>query len=103
LESARPERRLFDDPYAVRFLPGRYRLVVRLARVPPVGRRVERYLDRRWPAGPRASAVVRTRLIVGASGIQIWAEAVGRPRIRALVRHGVDGPRASAADLIRAA
>jgi len=41
--------------------------------------------------------------IVGASGIQVWAEAVGRPRIRALVRHGVDGPRASAADLIRAA
>jgi methyltransferase (TIGR00027 family) len=63
LENTRRGRRLFDDPYAVRFLPGRYRLVAALARVPPLGRQVERYIDGRWPAGPRASAVVRTRLI----------------------------------------
>jgi methyltransferase (TIGR00027 family) len=31
--------------------------------VPGVGRGLERYLDRRFPGGPRASAVVRTRLI----------------------------------------
>jgi methyltransferase (TIGR00027 family) len=63
LESARRQRRIFDDPYAVKFLPDRYRLVAWLARVPRVGQRVERYIDEHWPAGPRASAVVRTRLI----------------------------------------
>jgi methyltransferase (TIGR00027 family) len=63
LESARRRRRIFDDPYAVRFLPGRYRLVARLARVPGLGHQIARYLDERFPAGPRASAVVRTRLI----------------------------------------
>jgi methyltransferase (TIGR00027 family) len=62
LESAR-RGRIFDDPYAVRFLPYRYRLLVQSARVAWVGRRLERYLAERWPAGPRASAVVRTRLI----------------------------------------
>jgi methyltransferase (TIGR00027 family) len=63
LESARRRGGLFDDPYAARFLTGWYRLVGGLARVPPVRRGVERFIDRRWPAGPRASAVVRTRLI----------------------------------------
>jgi methyltransferase (TIGR00027 family) len=63
LESARGGDRIFDDPYAAKFLPGRYRLVARLARARPVGRRVERYIDTHWPAGPRASAVARTRLI----------------------------------------
>jgi methyltransferase (TIGR00027 family) len=63
LESARRRERIFDDPYAVRFLPGPYRLVARAARVPAVGRRLERFIDEHWPAGPRASAVVRTRLI----------------------------------------
>jgi methyltransferase (TIGR00027 family) len=62
LENARRPR-IFADPYAVGFLPGSYRLVARAARVPAVGRRVERYIDEHWPAGPRASAVVRTRLI----------------------------------------
>jgi methyltransferase (TIGR00027 family) len=33
------------------------------ARVPRIGRLLERYIDRRWPAGPRACAVVRTGLI----------------------------------------
>lgn len=63
LESARRGKRLFVDTYAVRFLPLRYRWVVRLARLPVLGRRIERYIDEGWPAGPRASAVVRTKLI----------------------------------------
>jgi TetR/AcrR family transcriptional regulator, transcriptional repressor of aconitase len=34
-------------------------------------------------------------------GIQVWAEAVRSPRIRELVRRGVDIPRANAAGLLR--
>jgi O-methyltransferase involved in polyketide biosynthesis len=63
LESSRHRDRLFDDPYAARFLSPRYRLIARLARVPALGHRFERYIDTHWPGGPRASAVVRTRLI----------------------------------------
>lgn len=63
LESARRTNRLFADTYAVRFLPTGYRWLVRLATLPPLGRRIERYIDEHWPAGPRASAVVRTKLI----------------------------------------
>jgi methyltransferase (TIGR00027 family) len=63
LETARRRDRVIDDPYAVLFLTGRYRFFARLARVPAVRRWLERYLDRRFPGGPRASAVVRTRLI----------------------------------------
>ncbi|MBL1118443.1 class I SAM-dependent methyltransferase [Streptomyces sp. 110] len=63
LESVRQGPRLFHDPYAASSLSFGYQLVVALARVPRVGRGVERYIDERWPAGPRASAVVRTRLI----------------------------------------
>ncbi|MFI1995771.1 class I SAM-dependent methyltransferase [Actinoplanes sp. NPDC020271] len=63
LETARGHDRVVDDPYAHRFLTGSHRMVAGLARVPAIGRRIERYLDRRWPAGPRASAVARTRLI----------------------------------------
>lgn len=62
LESARPRDRIFDDPLAVRFLPPGYRVLAHLARVRPVGRRLEAYIDTRW-SGPRASAVARTRLI----------------------------------------
>jgi methyltransferase (TIGR00027 family) len=62
LETARGPGRVFDDPYAVRFLPGHYRVLARLARLRPLGRRLERLIDRRWP-GPRPSAVARTRLI----------------------------------------
>ena len=62
LETARGRDRVFDDPLAVRFLPGRYRLLARLARVRPVGLRLSRLIDARWP-GPRPSAVARTRLI----------------------------------------
>lgn len=34
-------------------------------------------------------------------GVQVWAEALRTPRINDLVRRGVDGPRAGAADLLR--
>lgn len=63
LESVRRSPRLFTDPYAVSCLGPGFRLLVALARLPRVGRRVERYIDQGWPGGPRASAVVRTRLI----------------------------------------
>jgi methyltransferase (TIGR00027 family) len=63
LESSRRRDRLFDDPYAAGFLSPGYRLIASLARVPAFGRRLERYIDTRWSGGPRASAVVRTRLI----------------------------------------
>jgi len=63
LEAARHHDRVFTDPFAARFLPGGYRLVARAATIPAVNRWVERYIDRRYPAGPRGSAVVRTRLI----------------------------------------
>jgi len=62
LETARGHDRVFDDPLAVRFLHGGYRLLARAARVRPVGLRLSRFIDRRWP-GPRPSAVARTRLI----------------------------------------
>src|SRR6185503_4034069 len=45
------------------FLHGSYRAVGVLARIPAVGRRVDRYIDTHYPAGPRCSAVARTRLI----------------------------------------
>ena len=63
LESVRHGPRLFSDPYAAAALGPAYRLVVAFARLPGAGGRIERFIDRRWPAGPRASAVVRTRLI----------------------------------------
>jgi methyltransferase (TIGR00027 family) len=62
LETARGHDRVFDDPLAVRFLPGGYRVLARAARVRPVGLRLSEFIDRRWP-GPRPSAVARTRLI----------------------------------------
>jgi methyltransferase (TIGR00027 family) len=63
LETARHHDRIFTDPFAARFLPGNYRLLARTAAIPAVNRWVERYLDRHYPAGPRGSAVARTRLI----------------------------------------
>jgi methyltransferase (TIGR00027 family) len=48
-------RPLFDDPWARRFLRGRYRLAGALP-----ARAVARLIDRRWP-GPRAAVCVRTR------------------------------------------
>lgn len=64
LESARPRaRRLFSDPYARAFLRGRLRAVVSAARISPLANTIVSWvIDRRWP-GPRASGVIRTRLI----------------------------------------
>jgi methyltransferase (TIGR00027 family) len=57
-----PERRLFDDPYAKRFLGPRLGLVARLCRLPGAPGLVSRFIDQRW-AGSRSSAVARTRFI----------------------------------------
>jgi methyltransferase (TIGR00027 family) len=75
LESARRHGRLFDDPYAAGFLTGWYRIVGGLVTLAPVRRGVERFIDWRWPAGPRASAVVRTRLIDDLVGAGLAAGA----------------------------
>jgi methyltransferase (TIGR00027 family) len=63
LESGRRGERLFTDRYAAGFLRPSYRRVAWFARLPHLGALVPRYIDARWPAGPRASAIVRTRLI----------------------------------------
>jgi methyltransferase (TIGR00027 family) len=60
LESARD--RLFADPYAERFLRPAGRLLLLLARLQPIRRRILRVIDRKWP-GARTSAVARTRLV----------------------------------------
>ncbi|HEY6558116.1 MAG TPA: SAM-dependent methyltransferase [Polyangiaceae bacterium] len=64
LESVRqpPERRLFDDPLAVRCLRPRFRTVALAARVPAVLRRIEQFIDWRWP-GVRLAAQSRTHAI----------------------------------------
>jgi methyltransferase (TIGR00027 family) len=54
---------LFRDPYATRFLPPRYRWLVRAATLPPVNHGIARLIDRGYPGGPRMSAIARTRLI----------------------------------------
>ncbi len=63
LESTRPpETRLFDDPYAARFLRPSLRAVARLS-CGRFGRAlVQSTIDRLWP-GARASGVARTRWI----------------------------------------
>ncbi len=63
LETLEPPRdRLFADPYADRFLRPIGRLLLLLARVQPVRRRIVRIIDDKWP-GARTSAVARTRLV----------------------------------------
>jgi methyltransferase (TIGR00027 family) len=62
LESRRKDG-LFTDAYATRFLPPRYRWLARAATLPPVGHGIARLIDRRYPGGPRMSAIARTRLI----------------------------------------
>ena len=61
LETIRPRPRLFEDPYAARFL-GLQRLTP-LAGLAPVCRAIERGIDRRYPTGQRGNAVIRTRVI----------------------------------------
>ncbi|HTJ35193.1 MAG TPA: SAM-dependent methyltransferase [Dactylosporangium sp.] len=63
LETSRRGDRLFNDGLASRMLSPRYRAVVAASRIPPVHRWIVRYIDTRYAGGPRASAVVRTRLI----------------------------------------
>jgi methyltransferase (TIGR00027 family) len=57
-----PERRLFQDLYAVPLLSGSLRVLAQIARMPVLGRLVTAFLDLGWPY-TRSSAVVRTRLI----------------------------------------
>lgn len=61
LETVRSRPRLFEDPYAARFLG--IRSLARLAALPPVNRAIERSIDRRFPSGNRGSAMLRTRVI----------------------------------------
>jgi len=63
METRRPKnKRLFTDPYAIRFLDLRLRLVCRLAAFPPAEHLLYRYIQRRIP-GALASGLARTRLI----------------------------------------
>jgi len=64
LESSRrpPRARLFDDPFAYRFLRPSLKAVVRLSALPLGTPSVTGFIDWRWP-GARASGVARTRLI----------------------------------------
>jgi methyltransferase (TIGR00027 family) len=56
------DRRLFEDPDAVRFLRPALRGVAIAARRPALRAPIVAFIDRRWP-GPRLSGVVRTRVI----------------------------------------
>jgi len=63
IESSPPaDRRLFEDPFARRFLRPKLAMLASLCRVPGVADLVARFVDSRW-AGARSSAVARTRLI----------------------------------------
>src|SRR5262245_48675200 len=63
LETAKPAReRLFDDPFATRFLPSYQRLLVGCSKAPALRRLIEHYVDRLAP-GARTSGIARTRLI----------------------------------------
>jgi methyltransferase (TIGR00027 family) len=53
---------LFRDPLALRFLPLRYRLLLRAAFTPSLQRRLHGYADKRAP-GARTSAIARTLFI----------------------------------------
>ena len=63
LESTYPrERRLFEDPLAVRFLSPALKAVVYASKIAPAQKGVVRLLDTVW-SGARASGITRTRLI----------------------------------------
>lgn len=83
LESARPpERRLFEDPFAVAFLDPGLRRVARLAQWPGLGRALAFAIDVLWP-GARPAGIARTRLIDDA-----LEEAVARSSVRQVVLLG---------------
>ncbi|MBA4496339.1 class I SAM-dependent methyltransferase [Paenactinomyces guangxiensis] len=56
------ERRLFEDPFAARFLSPPLRAAAYLSRIPVFGKGVPSLVDL-WGPGARASGVARTRLI----------------------------------------
>ncbi len=63
LESRLPAgRRLFEDRFALAFLPRRLRIVANLSRIAFLGDLLRGYIDRQWP-GARTSAVARTKFI----------------------------------------
>jgi len=63
MESSRSKRkRLFTDPFAVRFLRPSLRRAAALSRIPGLASAVAWYADHRAP-GARTSAIARTRLI----------------------------------------
>ena len=63
LESASdPRQRLFNDPWAIRFLRPRLRAIAALAHLPLARSLICRFIDSRWP-GARTSGIARTRYI----------------------------------------
>lgn len=63
METRRPLRkRLFTDPYAIRFLDRDLQVACRLCSFPPTEKLLYRYIQRRIP-GALASGLARTRLI----------------------------------------
>src|SRR5580698_9932267 len=70
----RPDRRLFEDPYAIPFLSGTLKSLAQIAQISGIGRLVPAFLDLGWPY-TRSSGVVRTRLIDDLVGYSIHAGA----------------------------
>jgi methyltransferase (TIGR00027 family) len=58
----RPNRRLFEDPYAISLLSGVLKALAEMTSLPLVGRLVPAFLDFGWPY-TRSSGVIRTRMI----------------------------------------
>jgi methyltransferase (TIGR00027 family) len=64
LESARPRsKKLFNDPFAVRFLRPSLRFLTHFSKVPFVGGFIPFLIDTRWVKGARPTGVARTVLI----------------------------------------
>lgn len=83
LESSAPASdRLFDDPYASRFLRPSLRFLLRLGRSPLSRPLVLALLDLLWP-GARSSGVARTRFID-----DVLRAAAGQPDLRQIVLLG---------------
>lgn len=86
LESALPERRrLFEDPFARRFLTWPLSVVGRLAVAPGLREFVTWFIDYRWP-GVRSSVVARTRLVDDAISVALGE----RPEQLVLLGAGFD-------------
>lgn len=75
LESTLPaHRRLFEDRFALAFLPPSLRFVAIISRFPLAGELVRAYIDRQWP-GARTSGVARTKFIDDAAEIALRSGA----------------------------